>query len=92
MVIVNGVEDLVAFLTRCREAIQGDPQALIVVKENIAKEGYVVDKTDSSVTRSFPILQAIFKQAGLRVLRDQRQPGFPRELFAVRLIALEPEQ
>lgn len=35
--------------------------------------------------------KALFKEAGLRILRTELQKGFPKELYAVRIWALQPE-
>ena len=35
--------------------------------------------------------QMTFKDAGLRICRTQLQKGFPKELYAVRIWALQPE-
>lgn len=34
----------------------------------------------------------IFKDAGLKILRTELQKGFPKELYAVRIWALQPER
>lgn len=35
--------------------------------------------------------KALFKEAGLRIVRTELQKGFPKELYAVRIWALQPE-
>ncbi|KAK3247690.1 hypothetical protein CYMTET_42828 [Cymbomonas tetramitiformis] len=80
--------DFVAFFQRCIRGLK--PGGFIMVKENNCKEGFVVDKEDSSLTRSDKYLQSLFVQAGLRVCQVKRQQEFPQELFAVRMYALQP--
>ncbi|KAF9966771.1 hypothetical protein BGZ70_001315 [Mortierella alpina] len=58
--------------------------------ENNAKIGIVVDEEDSSMTRSDQVWKDVFQKAGLRLLREEVQKGFPSGLFAVKMYALEP--
>ena len=56
---------------------------MIVVKENTAEEEGVYDEVDSSVTRTRDEFLAVFAEAGLQVILQQRQSSFPQELFPV---------
>ena len=90
--------DLVAFLVRAREALTDaatTEQAYIVVKENICLDdageegkGEIWDDDDHSVMRSDKVYRRIFDQAKLEILRTELQPGFPDELYAVRMYVL----
>jgi protein N-terminal methyltransferase len=60
------------------------------VKENICKEGFVVDKEDNSLTRSHEYMCELFDRAGLEPLASAKQRNFPKELFEVRQYALRP--
>ncbi|KAH7442338.1 hypothetical protein KP509_03G083400, partial [Ceratopteris richardii] len=62
-----------------------------VVKENTAKQGFIVDKDDSSITRSDTHFRELFQQAGLYLYKMKLQRGFPKELFPVRMYALTTE-
>ena len=64
---------------------------LAQVKENNCAEGFIVDKEDSSLTRSHDYFLSLFAQAKLSVVKIKLQRGFPSELFAVRMYALRPE-
>ncbi|KAF9168514.1 hypothetical protein DFQ26_006673 [Actinomortierella ambigua] len=75
--------DLIAFFQRCKKGLK--PGGMIFVKENNAKVGFVIDEDDSSMTRSDELLKEIFVKAGLRLLRDEVQKGFPPGLFAVKM-------
>ncbi|KAF8910973.1 methyltransferase domain-containing protein [Gymnopilus junonius] len=86
--------ELVAFLKRCYESLKKHPKALIVVKENICSDGQdgsgqeVFDEQDSSLTR--PVVsdlawKKMFKEAGLRLVREQVQEGLPEGLFVVKM-------
>jgi len=79
-------DDFVAFFTRCRRGLK--PGGVICLKENVCKDGFVVDKDDSSVTRSDVYLQGLFKTAGMEMLAMTFQKDFPKELFAVRMFAV----
>jgi protein N-terminal methyltransferase len=48
-------DDFCAFFQRCRRGLKEG--GVIVLKENVCKDGFVVDKDDSSVTRSDVYLQ-----------------------------------
>ncbi|PPQ87967.1 hypothetical protein CVT25_001046 [Psilocybe cyanescens] len=86
--------DLVAFLKRSNESLKKHPKALIVVKENICSDNpdgsaqEVFDEQDSSLTRSDMAWKTIFKQAGLRLIREQVQEGLPDELFVVKMCVI----
>ena len=82
-------DDFVRFLTRCAAGLR--PEGRIFVKENNCASGFVVDKEDSSITRSDAYFQSIFPKAGLKLLKAQLQQDFPAELFAVRMYCLVPE-
>eukprot|EP00179_Madagascaria_erythrocladioides_P019265 CAMPEP_0198331748 /NCGR_PEP_ID=MMETSP1450-20131203/17802_1 /TAXON_ID=753684 ORGANISM="Madagascaria erythrocladiodes, Strain CCMP3234" /NCGR_SAMPLE_ID=MMETSP1450 /ASSEMBLY_ACC=CAM_ASM_001115 /LENGTH=295 /DNA_ID=CAMNT_0044036159 /DNA_START=30 /DNA_END=915 /DNA_ORIENTATION=- len=79
--------DLVRFLDQFVQA--GVP--LICIKDNITTRGFLVDKEDSSVTRSDAHMKKLFQEAGLTVIGEQVQEGLPEELFAVKMYALASE-
>ncbi|CAK4686746.1 hypothetical protein LEN26_005805 [Aphanomyces euteiches] len=80
--------DFVAFLKRCQAALA--PGGVICIKENAINEGvpYYVDKDDSSLGRSSVYYKSIFRQAGLTLLAETKQEGFPDELYPVITYAL----
>lgn len=79
-------DDFVSFFKRAKVGLKQN--GFFVVKENIAKDGFVLDKVDSSVTRSDSYFRDLFKQCGLFVLSSMDQKGFPEEIFAVKMYAL----
>ncbi|KAF9117502.1 hypothetical protein BGW39_002122 [Mortierella sp. 14UC] len=81
-------EDLITFFNRCKKGLK--PSGMIFVKENNAKIGIVIDEEDSSMTRSDVVWKDMFVKAGLKLLREEVQKGFPSGLFAVKMYALEP--
>ena len=82
--------DLHAFLLRCHTALVPGPSSYLVVKENTAKEGFVMDRDDGSVTRSDALFKEAFRAAGWKLVRQAVQTGFPKSLFTVRMWALQP--
>ena len=79
-------EDLMAFLSRCRENLE--PDGLVFVKENVCEDDFVVDDEDFSVTRSEEIFEKMFELAGLQVIKKQQQPFFPEDLYKIVMYAL----
>ncbi|KAG6851019.1 hypothetical protein H0H93_004506 [Arthromyces matolae] len=85
--------DLVAFFRRCHSALrdQEKGKSLIVVKENLCsnnKDGSacsVFDEQDSSLTRSDMAWKNIFMEAGLQLVTEKVQEGFPSGLFVVKM-------
>lgn len=74
------------FLQRCRKALR--PKGLIVIKDNVSYEGVVPDEVDSSVCRDLDILQRLVSQAGLRIVHQEQQINFPKEIYHVHMLAL----
>ncbi|BAT74058.1 hypothetical protein VIGAN_01164700 [Vigna angularis var. angularis] len=79
-------EDFVSFFNRAKVGLK--PGGFFVLKENIARSGFVLDNEDRSVTRSDTYFKELFSQCGLHVYRLKDQKGFPEELFAVKMYAL----
>ncbi|RPB28685.1 hypothetical protein L211DRAFT_818549 [Terfezia boudieri ATCC MYA-4762] len=85
--------DLVAYLRRCAAGISA-PNGFIIVKENIASGAEdIFDDQDNSVTRTEAKFKKLFKEAGLVVVKEEIQRGFPSSLglFKVKTFALRPE-
>jgi protein N-terminal methyltransferase len=81
-------DDVVAFLQRAALGLRVG--GLIVVKENICQDGFIVDRSDSSLTRSNAYLLGLFSRSQMSVLYNIRQKGMPQELFEVRMLVLKP--
>ncbi|KAI9064469.1 DUF858-domain-containing protein [Trametes sanguinea] len=81
--------DLVAFFRRSKAALRDPSRGLIVVKENLCSEDggprAVFDESDSSLTRSDLAWKQAFSDAGLRVIHEQVQHGFPEGLYTVKM-------
>ncbi|EIW51727.1 DUF858-domain-containing protein [Trametes versicolor FP-101664 SS1] len=84
--------DLVAFFKRSKAAFRDPARGLIVVKENLCSETgsprAVFDESDSSLTRSDLAWKQSFAEAGLRIVHEQVQEGFPEGLYTVKMYAL----
>jgi protein N-terminal methyltransferase len=65
----------------------------IVVKENLSNHHLgedVYDKTDSSVTRTDDKFRQLFEEANLKIVATELQKGMPKDLYPVRVYALQP--
>jgi protein N-terminal methyltransferase len=86
--------DFVRFLERCKRGLKQG--GVIVIKENIlnlsSKLTFIVDKADSSLTRSDALLRNIFARAGLNVIYCVPQTNFPPEMLPVMTYALVPAE
>lgn len=79
-------KDLLAFLSRCREGLR--EHGVIILKDNVAREGCTLDLSDSSVTRDMRILHSLVRKSGLAVLGQEKQDGFPEQCVPVWMLAL----
>ncbi|KAE9603266.1 hypothetical protein Lal_00008300 [Lupinus albus] len=82
-------DDFVSFFNRAKAGLK--PGGMFVLKENIARSGFVLDNEDRSVTRSDSYFKTLFSRCGLHVYKLKDQKGFPEELFAVKMYALTTE-
>jgi len=81
-------EDFISFLKRCAKGLTKN--GMIVIKDNTCEdEAFIVDRSDSSVTRSHSYILAIAELAELRVVYQTVQEDFPNSIFPVPIIALE---
>ena len=89
----------VDYLKRCKRAIK-KPDGWIVVKENSIRDvtdggpaNDIYDEEDSSVTRTNENFLSIFERAGLSIMANETQKGFPKGLglYPVRMYALRPK-
>lgn len=81
-------EDFVAFFRRCKEALNAG--GVIFFKDNVMEtsDKFLVDKDDSSLTRSDRHYKALFGRAGLTVVKEDHQRDWPKDLFPVKMFAL----
>lgn len=64
----------------------------MVIKDNTCEEeAFIVDRDDASVVRSLPYVLGLVELAGMRVVYQRYQEGFPESIFPVPMIALEPK-
>ncbi|XP_063624050.1 N-terminal Xaa-Pro-Lys N-methyltransferase 1-like [Cydia splendana] len=83
--------DLIAFLKRCKRAL--NTNGVIIVKENITSgEEIEYDDEDSSVARPYKLMQLIFQEAQLDVIKEDLQYGFPDSIYKVYSFALVPNE
>ncbi|XP_053710150.1 N-terminal Xaa-Pro-Lys N-methyltransferase 1 [Synchiropus splendidus] len=79
-------EHLVDFLQRCQKSLR--PNGLIVIKDNVSYEGVVPDEVDSSICRDLEIVRGLVSRAGLRIVHEEQQTNFPKEIYQVHTLAL----
>ena len=82
-------DDLISFLKVCAECLA--PDGIICLKDNLARAGFLVDKEDSSISRSDRYLKALFRKAELELVMEQKQSDFPKTIFPVKMYALRPK-
>ncbi|XP_042333741.1 N-terminal Xaa-Pro-Lys N-methyltransferase 1 [Sceloporus undulatus] len=79
-------DHLSSFLKRCRLGLQ--PNGIIVIKDNMAQEGVIMDDVDSSVCRDLDVVCKIIRRAGLSLLAQEKQENFPDEIYHVYTLAM----
>ena len=90
--------DCVKFLMRMGACLRKG--GVVVIKDNTCEnDAFVLDREDSSVTRSLDYLLALVDIAGLRVVCQKMQgedgggdESFPASIFPVPMMALQPKQ
>lgn len=83
--------DIVSFLRRCGTSLVED--GVIVLKENQCVDSdFEVDLDDCCVTRSGRYWKYLIHQAGLRVVYEAQQTGFPTDIYPVPMMALEVDR
>ncbi|KAK6013009.1 hypothetical protein OSTOST_21785 [Ostertagia ostertagi] len=81
--------DMVEFLRRCIDGLTDD--GVIVFKDNLsAQQEPEFDCEDYSWTRPEPLVLELFTRAGLRVVAENLQTGFPSGMYKVKMFALKP--
>lgn len=74
---------LIEWLKACKRA-KRDDKSVIIVKENVTSKGdREYDEEDRSWTRSVKLWKQLFIKADLQLFREEKQNGFPTDLFAV---------
>lgn len=79
-------KDLMDFLIRCKGSLRKN--GVIVIKDNMARQGCKLDPVDSSIIRHLDIMKGIIQKAGLEVLDVQKQEGFPEVMVPIWMIAM----
>ncbi|XP_068096281.1 N-terminal Xaa-Pro-Lys N-methyltransferase 2 [Hyperolius riggenbachi] len=79
--------DLLIFLLRCKNALKEN--GVIIIKDNVGKEGCRLDPVDSCVIRDMNILRNIIDKSGMAILAEERQKGFPELCVPIWMIAIQ---
>lgn len=85
-------EDFVTFVRQCVRALRKADDAYVVIKDNVARAGFIVDRDDSSIMRSHAYMGELFRRARVRVVKTVRQADFPRGIHPVRAYAVRPAE
>ncbi|XP_048800061.1 N-terminal Xaa-Pro-Lys N-methyltransferase 2 isoform X3 [Lagopus muta] len=80
-------KDLLKFLIRCQKGLKDN--GVIILKDNVAREGCILDCLDSSVIRDLNILHSLIEMSGLVILQEERQQGFPEQCVPVWMLAMQ---
>uniref|UniRef100_A0A673BD08 Methyltransferase like 11B n=1 Tax=Sphaeramia orbicularis TaxID=375764 RepID=A0A673BD08_9TELE len=81
-------KDLMNFLFRCRKSLR--PNGVIILKDNMARQGCKLDPIDSSISRHLDIMRSSLPKPGWRSWRCMHQEGFPEIIMPVWMIAMKP--
>ncbi|XP_063283676.1 N-terminal Xaa-Pro-Lys N-methyltransferase 2 [Pelobates fuscus] len=80
-------KDLFEFLLRCKHGLKEN--GVIILKDNVGKQGCVLDPMDSSVIRNIDILRNIIDRTGMSILAEEKQPGFPELCVPIWMMAIQ---
>ncbi|CAM2118516.1 unnamed protein product [Caretta caretta] len=80
-------KDLLEFLIRCQNGLKDN--GVVILKDNVAREGCILDPLDSSVIRDLSILRSLVEKSGLTILQQERQEGFPEQCVPVWMLAMQ---
>ncbi|XP_034635898.1 alpha N-terminal protein methyltransferase 1B [Trachemys scripta elegans] len=80
-------KDLLEFLIRCQNGLKDN--GIVILKDNVAREGCIMDPLDSSVIRDLSILQSLVEKSGFTILQQERQEGFPEQCVPVWMLAMQ---
>lgn len=79
--------DFINFFRRCVKGLR--PGGVVILKDNCCESWtFVLDRSDSSLTRSRDYMHLLFKLSGLSILKETKQENFPSELYPVYMTAL----
>ncbi|XP_019383925.1 PREDICTED: alpha N-terminal protein methyltransferase 1B [Gavialis gangeticus] len=81
--------DLLEFLIRCQNSLKDN--GVIILKDNVAREGCILDPLDSSVIRNLNILRSLIEKSGLIILQEEKQEGFPEQCVPVWMMAMQKD-
>ncbi|CAM4590929.1 N-terminal Xaa-Pro-Lys N-methyltransferase 2 [Lepidochelys kempii] len=80
-------KDLLEFLIRCQNGLKDN--GVVILKDNVAREGCILDPLDSSVIRDLSILRSLVEKSGLTILQQERQERFPEQCVPVWMLAMQ---
>ncbi|KAM7162915.1 N-terminal Xaa-Pro-Lys N-methyltransferase 2 [Macrochelys suwanniensis] len=82
-------KDLLEFLIRCQNGLKDN--GVVILKDNVAREGCILDPLDSSVIRDLSILRSLVEKSGFTIMQQERQEGFPEQCVPVWMLAMQKD-
>uniref|UniRef100_H3AHV2 N-terminal Xaa-Pro-Lys N-methyltransferase 2 n=1 Tax=Latimeria chalumnae TaxID=7897 RepID=H3AHV2_LATCH len=80
-------KNLLEFLLRCKYGLKEN--GVIIIKDNVARKGCVLDPLDSSMIRDIDILRNIIWKSDLEIICEEKQPNFPEQCIPVWMLAVK---
>jgi hypothetical protein len=71
-------DDAIGFLLNAKENLVDPENSLIVVKENVNKDEFFLDKSDNSLVRTNEMFKHMFDTVGLTVIKQIFEPTLPK--------------
>eukprot|EP00062_Callorhinchus_milii_P010761 gi/632956000/ref/XP_007893743.1/ PREDICTED: alpha N-terminal protein methyltransferase 1B [Callorhinchus milii] len=80
--------DLMEFLAKCKNSLKDN--GVVIIKDNVARKGCILDQMDSSMIREIEILRKIIAKTGLEIVCVEKQLDIPEQFIPLWMIALNP--
>lgn len=83
-------DDLITFLKNCKKALnKSSKYSYCVFKENVCRNNlFFVNISASSIIRHQTVLEGMFEESGLNVVKVLDQKGFPQDLWPQKIFIL----
>ncbi|XP_032884113.1 alpha N-terminal protein methyltransferase 1B [Amblyraja radiata] len=80
-------KDLMLFLIRCKSSLKDN--GVIIIKDNVGRQGCIMDQNDSSVIREIEILRNIIAKCNLEIICAEKQLDIPEQFVPIWMLALK---
>jgi len=79
-------DDVTQFLRRSKVSLVNN--GMVIIKDNVTSSGCVeIDEEDSTLSRPLALWQKLITDSGLRIVKQQQQQRFPKEIYEVWMFA-----